>query len=175
MIFTGTGMSDVVQDVFAGKADIGCLPHHRPPSLTFHFSTILHSSTLRERVGRGEIVLFVGPAGSSWFVRSGGSRLSREREDGGGGGRGAGRGERRDGGGGRRGAGGGARLVRTGFLEEMAAKGLTDLSYFKYIGIRPTNDEDGHFPLKTSTKVLLPPTPPPPTDPLSSPCPQSSL
>jgi hypothetical protein len=47
----------------------------------------------------------------------------------------------------------GARLVRTGFLEDMAKKGLTDLRYFKYIGTRATKDEDGPFSLQTSTKV----------------------
>ena len=45
------------------------------------------------------------------------------------------------------------RLVRTGFLEDMAKKGLTDLSYFKHIGTRATKDEDGPFSLQTSTKV----------------------
>jgi hypothetical protein len=55
----------------------------------------------------------------------------------------------------------------------MAKKGLTDLSYFKHIGTRPTNDEDGPFSLETSTKVsvsawrpVIPATPLAPTFPL---------
>jgi hypothetical protein len=48
------------------------------------------------------------------------------------------------------------RLVRTGFLEGMAAKGLTDFAYFKYLHLVPTLAEDGAFPLPTSTKASLP-------------------
>ena len=45
------------------------------------------------------------------------------------------------------------RLVRTGFLEGMAAKGLTDPAYFKYISALSTLNEDGSFPYPTCTKV----------------------
>jgi hypothetical protein len=38
----------------------------------------------------------------------------------------------------------------------MAAKGLTDPAYFKYINTLPTLTEDGAFPLPTSTKASLP-------------------
>jgi hypothetical protein len=33
VIFTGTGMSDVVQQVFAGKADVGCGDCYRPRNI----------------------------------------------------------------------------------------------------------------------------------------------